>query len=154
MELPRGPCICGASPKELRLGSGSSLELPSFAAWRAEGGYPILLTEPGQALPSACERLPQGRDRLGKALGLKCLKPPLRPELLWLGLGLSVLLKGSRVGSLVPTGLMDDVRGGVPLRGGASWEVVKSLEGKEGTLPGPWLCCYENTSFFLCQVTS
>lgn len=61
-----------------------------------------------------------------------CLKPPLGPELLYLGLGLSVLLKGlAHVGNLLPTVLMDEVRGSGPLRGGAWWEVVKSLEGTE-----------------------
>lgn len=59
------------------------------------------------------------------------VKHPMSPELLWLGLGLSVCRKGSCVGSLVPSALMDEVRGSGPLRGGAWWEVVKSLEGKK-----------------------
>lgn len=42
-----------------------------------------------------------------KVLRLKGLKPLASPELLWLGLGLSVPLKGSCLGSVAPTVLMD-----------------------------------------------
>lgn len=59
------------------------------------------------------------------------LKASAQSRMLWLGSGLSVRFKGSCVGSLVPTVLMDEVRGSGPLRGQDWWEVVKSSQGKK-----------------------